>query len=55
MHCHVMGNPLPSVQWEKDGQRILGDDERISLMENGTFQITNLQVLLATISSYIYI
>ena len=46
-----MGNPLPSVQWEKDGQRILGDDERISLMENGTFQITNLQVLLVTISS----
>lgn len=43
LQCHVMGNPLPSVQWEKDGQRILGNDERASLMENGTFQITNLQ------------
>ncbi|CAB1352357.1 unnamed protein product, partial [Coregonus sp. 'balchen'] len=41
--CQVMGNPLPSIQWEKDGQRILGD-ERVSLMEKGTFQITNLQV-----------
>uniref|UniRef100_A0A8C7C732 Roundabout, axon guidance receptor, homolog 3 (Drosophila) n=1 Tax=Oncorhynchus kisutch TaxID=8019 RepID=A0A8C7C732_ONCKI len=42
LQCHVMGNPLPSIQWEKDGQRILGD-ERVSLMEKGTFQITNLQ------------
>lgn len=44
LHCHIMGNPIPSIQWEKDGQRILGNDGRISLMENGTFQITNLQV-----------
>ncbi|XP_071195143.1 roundabout homolog 3-like isoform X1 [Salvelinus alpinus] len=42
LQCHVMGNPLPSIQWEKDGQRILGD-ERVSLMENGMFQIINLQ------------
>uniref|UniRef100_A0A8C7Y1M7 Roundabout, axon guidance receptor, homolog 3 (Drosophila) n=1 Tax=Oryzias sinensis TaxID=183150 RepID=A0A8C7Y1M7_9TELE len=45
LHCHIIGNPTPSIQWEKDGQRILGNDERISLMENGTFQITNLQEL----------
>ncbi|KAG7247959.1 hypothetical protein CRUP_027067 [Coryphaenoides rupestris] len=44
LQCHVIGNPLPSVQWEKDGQRILAGDGRVSLMENGTFQITNLQV-----------
>uniref|UniRef100_A0A3Q0SHN0 Roundabout, axon guidance receptor, homolog 3 (Drosophila) n=1 Tax=Amphilophus citrinellus TaxID=61819 RepID=A0A3Q0SHN0_AMPCI len=43
LHCHIMGNPMPSIQWEKDGQRILGNDGRVSLMENGTFQITNLQ------------
>ncbi|XP_072302994.1 roundabout homolog 3 isoform X1 [Eucyclogobius newberryi] len=43
LHCHIMGNPLPSIQWEKDGQRILGNDGRISLMENGTFQIISLQ------------
>lgn len=44
LHCHIMGKPIPSIQWEKDGQRILGNDGRVSLMENGTFQITNLQV-----------
>lgn len=44
LHCHILGNPLPSIQWEKDGQRILGNDGRIGLMENGTLQITNLQV-----------
>uniref|UniRef100_A0A674MJK3 Roundabout, axon guidance receptor, homolog 3 (Drosophila) n=1 Tax=Takifugu rubripes TaxID=31033 RepID=A0A674MJK3_TAKRU len=43
LHCHIMGNPTPSIQWEKDGQRILGNDGRIILMENGTFQISNLQ------------
>ncbi|XP_074527981.1 roundabout homolog 3 isoform X2 [Halichoeres trimaculatus] len=43
LHCHILGNPIPSIQWEKDGQRILGNDGRISLMDNGTFQITNLQ------------
>ncbi|XP_057676205.1 roundabout homolog 3 isoform X1 [Corythoichthys intestinalis] len=43
LHCHIMGNPVPSIQWEKDGQRILLNDARISLMENGTFQIANLQ------------
>uniref|UniRef100_A0A3Q2XMV2 Roundabout, axon guidance receptor, homolog 3 (Drosophila) n=1 Tax=Hippocampus comes TaxID=109280 RepID=A0A3Q2XMV2_HIPCM len=43
LHCHIMGNPIPSIQWEKDGQRILVNDGRISLMENGTFQIANLQ------------
>ncbi|KAJ8368298.1 hypothetical protein SKAU_G00083260 [Synaphobranchus kaupii] len=43
LQCHVMGNPSPSIQWEKDGQRILGNDARISLMENGTLQIAVLQ------------
>ncbi|XP_061607920.1 roundabout homolog 3 isoform X3 [Phyllopteryx taeniolatus] len=43
LHCHIMGNPIPSIQWEKDGQRILVNDGRISLMENGTLQIANLQ------------
>ncbi|XP_077449050.1 roundabout homolog 3 [Stigmatopora argus] len=43
LHCHIIGNPIPSIQWEKDGQRILMNDARISLLENGTFQIANLQ------------
>lgn len=44
LQCYVMGNPLPSIQWERDEQRILGNDERVSLMENGSLQITALQV-----------
>uniref|UniRef100_A0A8C4TLU8 Roundabout guidance receptor 3 n=1 Tax=Erpetoichthys calabaricus TaxID=27687 RepID=A0A8C4TLU8_ERPCA len=40
LQCHVMGNPLPSIQWEKDGRRILGNDPRFSLLDNGTLQIT---------------
>ncbi|XP_058268720.1 roundabout homolog 3 isoform X2 [Hemibagrus wyckioides] len=43
LQCYVMGNPLPSIQWERDGQRILGNDERFSIMENGSLQITALQ------------
>lgn len=52
LQCYVMGNPLPSIQWERDGQRILGNDERISLMENGSLQITALQVLFR--SGYVF-
>uniref|UniRef100_A0AAR2LS94 Roundabout, axon guidance receptor, homolog 3 (Drosophila) n=1 Tax=Pygocentrus nattereri TaxID=42514 RepID=A0AAR2LS94_PYGNA len=43
LQCYVMGNPLPSIQWERDGQRILGNDDRINLMDNGTLQIAALQ------------
>ncbi|XP_062870679.1 roundabout homolog 3 [Trichomycterus rosablanca] len=43
LQCYVMGNPVPSIQWERDSQRILGNDKRMSLMENGTLQITTLQ------------
>ncbi|XP_055516799.1 roundabout homolog 3 isoform X1 [Leucoraja erinacea] len=44
LQCHVMGNPLPSVHWLKDGQRILGNDPRVSMLDNGTLQVTNVQV-----------
>ncbi|KAM4702558.1 roundabout homolog 3 isoform 1-T1 [Rhinophrynus dorsalis] len=44
LHCHVSGNPLPSIHWLKDGQRIVGSDPRIGILDNGTLQITHLQV-----------
>ncbi|XP_073176922.1 roundabout homolog 3 isoform X6 [Lepidochelys kempii] len=47
LQCHVTGNPLPSVQWLKDGQQVVGRDPRVSLLDNGTLQITNMQLILA--------
>ncbi|XP_043356929.1 roundabout homolog 3 isoform X3 [Dermochelys coriacea] len=44
LQCHVTGNPLPSIQWLKDGQQVVGRDPRVSLLDNGTLQITNMQV-----------
>ncbi|XP_066534191.1 roundabout homolog 2 isoform X3 [Hoplias malabaricus] len=41
--CHVTGSPPPSIRWEKDGQSLSGDDVHISLMENGTLHISDLQ------------
>uniref|UniRef100_K7FYA6 Roundabout guidance receptor 3 n=1 Tax=Pelodiscus sinensis TaxID=13735 RepID=K7FYA6_PELSI len=38
------GNLLPSVQWLKDGQQVVGRDTRASLSDNGTLQITNSRV-----------
>ncbi|KAM9469442.1 roundabout homolog 2 isoform 1-T1 [Clarias gariepinus] len=43
LHCHVMGNPPPSIRWEKDGQRLSADGIHISLIENGTLHISSLQ------------
>ncbi|KAL2085506.1 hypothetical protein ACEWY4_018826 [Coilia grayii] len=43
--CQVIGQPLPSIHWEKEGQPIQaeGHDPRVTLMENGTLQITDLE------------
>ncbi|XP_014018462.2 roundabout homolog 2 isoform X3 [Salmo salar] len=42
-HCHVIGGPSLRIGWEKDGKRIVEDDPRMNLMENGTLQITNVE------------
>uniref|UniRef100_A0A4W5QVK9 Roundabout, axon guidance receptor, homolog 3 (Drosophila) n=1 Tax=Hucho hucho TaxID=62062 RepID=A0A4W5QVK9_9TELE len=43
LQCHVIGGPSLRIMWEKDGERIVGDDPRMTLMENGTLQITNVE------------
>uniref|UniRef100_A0A674BDX1 Roundabout homolog 2-like n=1 Tax=Salmo trutta TaxID=8032 RepID=A0A674BDX1_SALTR len=42
-HCHAIGGPSLRIGWEKDGKRIMEDDPRMNLMENGTLQITNVE------------
>ncbi|XP_019907395.2 roundabout homolog 2 isoform X2 [Esox lucius] len=43
LQCHAIGGPTLSIAWEKDGERIVGDDPRVTLMENGTLQIANVK------------
>ncbi|XP_036817357.1 roundabout homolog 2 isoform X2 [Oncorhynchus mykiss] len=43
LQCHAIGGPSLRIMWEKDGERIVGDDPRMTLMENGTLQITNVE------------
>ncbi|KAM9442509.1 roundabout homolog 2-like isoform 1-T1 [Salvelinus alpinus] len=42
-HCHAIGGPSLRIGWEKDGKKIVEDDPRMNLMENGTLQITNVE------------
>uniref|UniRef100_A0A8C8EWX6 Roundabout, axon guidance receptor, homolog 3 (Drosophila) n=1 Tax=Oncorhynchus tshawytscha TaxID=74940 RepID=A0A8C8EWX6_ONCTS len=44
LQCHAIGGPSLRIMWEKDGERIVGGDPRMTLMENGTLQITNVEV-----------
>uniref|UniRef100_A0A8C8G108 Roundabout homolog 2-like n=1 Tax=Oncorhynchus tshawytscha TaxID=74940 RepID=A0A8C8G108_ONCTS len=43
LQCHAIGGPSLRIMWEKDGERIVGGDPRMTLMENGTLQITNVE------------
>ena len=40
----MIGGSSLRVSWEKDGQRIIGEDPRVTVMENGTLHITKLKV-----------
>ncbi|XP_045930076.1 roundabout homolog 2 isoform X4 [Micropterus dolomieu] len=43
LHCRVIGGPSAKISWEKDGERLQGNKPRLTLMENGTLQITDIQ------------
>ncbi|XP_048824307.1 roundabout homolog 3 [Lagopus muta] len=42
--CWAEGEPPPHVGWLKDGRTMPGSESRASLLENGTLQISNMQV-----------
>ncbi|XP_076590975.1 roundabout homolog 2 isoform X3 [Chaetodon auriga] len=43
LHCRVIGGPSVKISWEKDGERLQGNKPRMTLMENGTLQITDIK------------
>uniref|UniRef100_A0A8C4H9A6 Roundabout homolog 2 n=1 Tax=Dicentrarchus labrax TaxID=13489 RepID=A0A8C4H9A6_DICLA len=44
LHCRVIGGPSVKISWEKDGERLQGNKLQMTLMENGTLQITDIKV-----------
>ncbi|XP_023258088.1 roundabout homolog 2-like isoform X2 [Seriola lalandi dorsalis] len=43
LHCRVIGGPSVKISWEKDGERLQGNKPRLTLMDNGTLQITDIK------------
>ncbi|KAL3057510.1 hypothetical protein OYC64_007888 [Pagothenia borchgrevinki] len=43
LHCRVIGGSSVKIAWEKDGERLLGNKPRLTLMDNGTLQITDIK------------
>ncbi|XP_022067375.2 roundabout homolog 2 isoform X1 [Acanthochromis polyacanthus] len=43
LHCRVIGGTSVKISWEKDGDTIQGNKPRLTLMENGTLQITDVK------------
>ncbi|XP_047450926.1 roundabout homolog 2 isoform X1 [Mugil cephalus] len=41
LHCRVIGGTSVKISWEKDGERLQGNKPRLTLIENGTLQITD--------------
>lgn len=47
MHCQATGDPKPTIQWDKDLQYLIEnntDRERFKFYENGTLEISNVQI-----------
>ncbi|CAG6001558.1 unnamed protein product [Menidia menidia] len=43
LHCRVVGGASVKISWEKDGEQLQGYKLRLTLMENGTLQITDVK------------
>uniref|UniRef100_A0A8C6KSG3 Roundabout homolog 2-like n=1 Tax=Nothobranchius furzeri TaxID=105023 RepID=A0A8C6KSG3_NOTFU len=43
LHCRLVGGASVKISWEKDGERLEEKKPRLTLMENGTLQITDLK------------
>ncbi|CAG08901.1 unnamed protein product, partial [Tetraodon nigroviridis] len=43
LHCRVIGGPSIHISWEKNGEELHGNEARLTLMENGTLQITDIK------------
>ncbi|CAJ1065252.1 roundabout homolog 2 isoform X1 [Xyrichtys novacula] len=43
LHCRVIGGPAVRISWEKDGERLQGNKLPLTLMDNGTLQITDIK------------
>uniref|UniRef100_A0A3Q2QA14 Roundabout, axon guidance receptor, homolog 3 (Drosophila) n=1 Tax=Fundulus heteroclitus TaxID=8078 RepID=A0A3Q2QA14_FUNHE len=43
LHCRLVGGTSVKISWEKDGEKLQGNKPRVTLMENGTLQITDLK------------
>ncbi|XP_061638564.1 roundabout homolog 2 isoform X2 [Phyllopteryx taeniolatus] len=43
LHCRVIGGPSVKISWEKDGDTIEGNDARLTLVENGTLEIRDIE------------
>ncbi|XP_024864401.1 roundabout homolog 2 [Kryptolebias marmoratus] len=43
LHCRLVGGVSVEISWEKDGERLQGNKPRLTLIENGMLQITDLK------------
>uniref|UniRef100_A0A1A8HDK9 Roundabout, axon guidance receptor, homolog 3 n=2 Tax=Nothobranchius korthausae TaxID=1143690 RepID=A0A1A8HDK9_9TELE len=43
LHCRLVGGASVKISWEKDGERLEEKKPRLTLVENGTLQITDLK------------
>ncbi|XP_046890645.1 neural cell adhesion molecule L1.1-like isoform X2 [Hypomesus transpacificus] len=41
LHCDTFGSPRPHISWESEGMELLLSDPRVSLLTNGTLELTN--------------